>query len=402
MLFEYVAINTNNEAREGTVDAANVESAIAEVEKRGYTIKNIVAVEEKSSIFDIQLEFFQTISRKDIVIFSKQIAVLFESQVSALRIFTLLAAESDNPPFKRVLEQIGEDLRGGASISRAFSAHPDVFSNFYISMIKSGEESGTLEKSFSYLADYIDRSYQTRSKVIGAFIYPCVVIVIFILIMMGMMIFIIPQLIPIIEQVGQDIPIYTKIVIGISNVLVSGLHWLVMLVAAVGFGIWRFLQTSVGRRTLDEVQIALPFFGNLTRLLFLSRICDNLSTLLVSGVSMTRSLEITADVIDNQIYKEIVTSVLLEVKSGRSFGEVIAEYPEIPGTLSQMAKVGDESGNLGAILGTLAKFYTREVNQAVDTLISLIEPAMIVILGLSVVVLLLSVLQPIFNLSSAF
>jgi type IV pilus assembly protein PilC len=157
----------------------------------------------------------------------------------------------------------------------------------------------------------------------------------------------------------------------------------------------------VGKRAIDELKISIPYIGTLNRKLYLTRICDNLSTMLSSGISMVQAIEVTAEVVDNEVYKEIFLYALLEIKGGRSFADTIAEYPEIPGVLAQMAKVGEETGNLPEILDTLAKFYRREVDNAVDTLIGLIEPVMIVMLGLGVGVLLASVLMPIYNLTSA-
>jgi type IV pilus assembly protein PilC len=162
------------------------------------------------------------------------------------------------------------------------------------------------------------------------------------------------------------------------------------------------LKTDVGHRAFDEFIISIPYLGTLQRKLMLTRICDNLSTMLSSGVSIVQSLEVTADVVDNLVYKEIIELSLIEVKGGRSFADAISEYPEIPGVLSQMAKVGEETGSLATIMKTLSNFYRREVNNAVDTLIGLIEPAMIVMLGLGVGVLLASVLMPIYSMTSAF
>lgn len=152
---------------------------------------------------------------------------------------------------------------------------------------------------------------------------------------------------------------------------------------------------------IDEFKLSIPVLGNLYEKLFLTRICDNLSTMLTSGISMVQALEVTADVVDNEVYREIVQNTLVDVKAGKSFADSISEYREIPGVLSQMSKVGEETGKLGDILKTLSEFYRREVNNAVDTLISLIEPAMIVLLGLGVGVLLASVLMPIYNLTGS-
>ncbi len=400
MLFSYKAIDQHNTSRSGTVEASNIDAAIAAVQKRGYTITTIKPIEEKKNIFDLEINLFKGISNKDVVILSRQIATLFESQVSALRIFRLLSAETDSKQLQKVLNQISEDLQAGSSISRALSAHPEVFSTFYVAMVRAGEESGSLEKSFMYLADYLDRSYEIVSKVRNALVYPAFVIGVFILVMGLMLTLVIPKISGILRDAGQELPIYTKIVIGVSDFLVNYIGILIVLTAFGGVGIWRFAQTDVGQRFFDELKVTLPYLGKLNTQLYLTRICDNLSTMLGSGISMIRALEVTAEVVDNKVFKEILDATILEVKAGRSFSETIEDYPEVPGVLAQMSRVGEETGNLADILKTLATFYQREVNNSVDTLIGLIEPAMIVILGLGVATLLASVLMPIYNLTN--
>ncbi len=401
MLFSYKAIDQTNATREGTVEASNIDSAIITVQKRGYTIVSIDPIVEKKSILNLEINWFQHISTKEVVILSRQLSTLFDAQVSALRIFRLLGAEADKPLMGRVLNDIADELQAGSSISRALASHPDVFSPFYVNMVRSGEESGSLEKSFGYLADYMDRTYQVVSKAKNALVYPAFVIGIFVLVMGLMLTMVIPRISQILLDSGQELPIYTKVVIAISSTLTNYIGIILVLVSVVSIGVWRFIKTPVGKRAYDELKIGIPYIGDLYSKLYLTRICDNLSTMLASGISMVQAIEVTADVVDNEVFKEIMTNTLLEVKGGRSFADSIAEYPEIPGVMSQMVKVGEETGNLSEIMGTLAKFYSREVNNAVDTLIGLIEPLMIVLLGLGVGTLLASVLLPIYNMTGS-
>lgn len=400
MLFEYKAIDENNSSRQGTVEASNVDAAISTVQQRGYTVISIDPVAQKSSVMNVEITWFQRVKNKEVVILSRQIATLFEAQVSALRIFRLLAAEMDNPLLQSTLNQVADDLQGGSSISRSLANHPDIFSPFYISMVRSGEETGSLEKSFSYLADYLDRIYQVVSKAKNALIYPAFVITTFFVVMGLMLTLVIPRVSAILKSSGQELPIYTKIVIGLSDFFANNISLILLGLTFVGFGYWRFSKTEVGRRALDEFRLTVPYLGDLYTKMYLTRICDNLATMLSSGISMVQALEVTADVVDNAVFKEILETTLLEVKGGRSFADVLSEYPEIPGVLAQMSKVGEETGNLPAILETLAVFYRREVNNAVDTLIGLIEPAMIVLLGLGVGTLLASVLMPIYSITN--
>jgi len=401
MLFAYKAIDQQNTSREGTVEATNIDAAISTVQKRGYTVLSIDPIEEKKSLINFEITWFQSISNKEIVILSRQLATLFDAQVSALRIFRLLAAEADNPQMRNVINDIADELQAGSSISRALSSHPNVFSQFYVNMVRAGEESGSLEKSFNYLADYLDRTYQVVTKARNALIYPAFVIGVFVLVMGLMLTLVIPRISQILTESGQELPIYTKIVIALSSVVTDYLGLLLVLLSLAGVGFWRFIKTPVGRRAFDEFKISIPYIGDLYQKLYLTRICDNLATMLSSGISMVQAIEVTAEVVDNAVYKEILENTLLEVKGGRSFADSVSEYPEIPGVLSQMSKVGEETGNLAEILKTLAKFYNREVNNAVDTLIGLIEPLMIVLLGLGVGTLLASVLLPIYNLTSS-
>lgn len=402
MLFNYVAIDSVNAQREGTVDASTVDSAIAAVQKRGYTVISIDPVEEKKNLLNLEFNFFQGVSNKEIVILSRQIATLFQAHISPLRIFRLLSAEIENPYLQNILNQIVEELQGGSSIARALASHPTVFSTFYVNLVRAGEESGSLEKSFTYLADYLDRSYEVTSKAKNALVYPAFVISIFFIVMGLMLTMVIPKVAQILIDSGGELPIYTKIVIGLSGFLVNYIGVILILISGAAVGLWQFIKTPVGRRAYDEFLIALPFMGNLQRKLILMRFCDNLSTMLTSGISIVQALEVTADVVGNTVYKEIIEAALSDVKAGRSFADAISQYPEIPGVLAQMIKVGEETGSLGEIVGTLAVFYRREVNNAIDTLIGLIEPTMIVLLGLGVGTLLASVLMPIYSITNNF
>jgi len=401
MLFSYKAVDKENIPREGTVDAGSIESAMATIKQRGYTIVSVEPITEKKSFLDIELGWFEGVSNKEVVILSRQLATLFEAQVSALRIFRLLASEAENPALQRVLNSVSDDLQGGSSISRALANHPDVFSSFYVSMVKSGEESGTLEKTFDYLAGYLDRTYQVVTKAKNALIYPAFVISVFVVVMGLMLTLVIPKISDILLSSGQEVPVYTKVVIGTSNFLVSNLGFMVVVLALFGIVVWQFSRTEVGKRAIDEFKINIPIIGKLYQKLFLTRICDNLSTMLSSGISMVQALEVTAEVVDNRVYREILDNTIADVKGGKSFADSLSQYPEIPGVLAQMSKVGEETGRLGDILKTLATYYSREVNQTVDNIINLIEPAMIVLLGLGVGVLLASVLIPIYNITGA-
>jgi len=401
MLFSYKAIDQANVQREGTVEAPSVDAAITAVQKRGYTLISIEESNAGGGILNIEIEFFNRVSNKEIVILSRQVATLFQAQVSPLRIFKLLAEEIENKKLQGALNQMVEDLQGGAPISRALASHPDIFTSFYVNLVKAGEETGSLEQTFDYLADYLDRAYEVQSKAKSALIYPAFVIGVFIIVMTLMMTNVIPSIAAILIDSGQELPIYTTIVIAISNFMSAYIGLIAIAIAAAGVALWRYSLTEVGRYTIDSFILSVPVLGDLQQKLMLTRICDNLSTMLASGISIVQALEVTADVVDNAVYREILQETLEEVRGGRSFADTLSNYPEIPGILMQMTKVGEETGSLASILVTLSNFYRREVNNAIDTMIALIEPIMVVMLGLGVGVLLASVLMPIYNLTSS-
>ena len=400
MLFFYRALDQEGHEREGTVEALSMDVAISTLQRRNLIVSSITPQEQKS-VLQMEVPFLNGVSNKEVVILSRQIATLFEAQVSALRIFRLLASEVDNRKLAEVLTKVADDLQGGSPISKALSRHPKVFSPFYVNMVRSGEEAGKLSDTFGYLADYLDRTYEVMSKAQNALIYPAFVIFTFIVVMALMLTMVIPNISKIITESGQPIPIYTQIVIGLSEFVVNFGVFILIAIIIGAFFAWRSMQTFKGRYFFDNLKLTVPYLGDLYKKLYLSRISDNFSTMLVSGVAVVEAIEITGTVVGNAVYEQVLKKAGEDVKGGLSISEALGRHEEIPGIMVAMIKVGEETGELGNILSTLAKFYRREVTTAVDTLVDLIEPLMIVFLGLGVGVLLASVLIPIYNLAGS-
>ncbi len=398
MLFTYDAITNTGEKKKGTVDAASKDLAVIAVQRRGLIVLSINEETEKKGL--LQMSFFEKgVAQKDVVIMSRQISTLFEAQVSALKAFNLLASNTENAALVKVLNSVSADISSGVTISQALAKHPEAFSDFYVNMVKAGEESGKLTQTFSYLAEYLDRQYQLTSKTKNALVYPGFVVGVFIAVMTLMFVFIVPRLAVIIKESGQEIPLSTKIVMGISDLLVN--YGIFILIGFILFVIYlvRLTQSKSGKQYLDRVKISVPIFKNIYIKLYLSRISDNMDTMLSSGIPIIRAIELTSSVVGNSVYEGILKDVTEKVKSGSSFSDSLAPHPEIPSIMTGMVKVGEETGSMGSILKTLGHFYAREVNEAIDTLVSLIEPLMIVGLGLGVGLLLTSVLMPIYNIA---
>lgn len=398
MLFKYTALDKNGKKTQGEIDAVNKTVAISALQRRDLIVVTIKSDQEKSMF---QTSFFDKVPLRDVVIMSRQLSTLFSSNVSALKAFTLLATNADNKLLASQLQQVGDELQAGSSISDALNKFPNTFSSFYVNMVKSGEESGKLNEVFQYLADYLDRQYELTSKTRSALIYPAFVIVVFISVMILMFTMVIPNLAQLLVESGQEIPFYTRIVIGISNFLVS--YGIFILIFFILFGVYVawFRRNDSGKEYLDRIKLHAPLIGDLYQKVFLSRISDNLNTMLSSGISIVRSIEITSEVVNNYVYKGILNDIEEDVKSGSSLSNAFQKHKEIPSIMVQMVQVGEETGSLGSILKTLADFYKREVDDAVDTMIGLIEPIMIVGLALGVGILLTSILIPIYNIASS-
>lgn len=401
MLFKYRAIDKDGQEREGTIEALSQDVAVSALQRRELIVSSIESTEKKS-ILDIEIGgFFSGVSNKDVVILSRQIATLFEAQVSALRVFRLLAAEMDNKHLAKALTTIADDLQGGSTISKALARHPRVFSPFYVNMVRAGEESGKLSETFGYLADYLDRSYEVVSKAENALIYPAFVVFVFFVVMGLMLTLVIPKISAILLDSGAEIPIYTKIVIGLSQFFVNYGFFILVAILLGAFYVFHLSRTPQGKLLLDSLKLSVPYIGDLYSKLYLARIADNFSTMLLSGVAIVEAIDITANVVGNEAYRTVLIDVKDAVKGGSSISDALGKHAQIPGIMVAMVKVGEETGELGKILTTLAKFYNREVSTAVDTLVGLIEPVMIVTLGLGVGTLLAAVLLPIYNLAGA-
>ncbi|MFA6524286.1 MAG: type II secretion system F family protein [Candidatus Paceibacterota bacterium] len=399
MLFKYKAVDDKGINKEGEIDAPTKDMAVSGLQRRGLIIISIKDISEKKSVFKIS--FFAKVPMKDVVILSRQISTLFEAQVSALKAFSMLAANVENKLLGSKLTQIGDDLQAGVSISGALSKHPDVFSDFYVNMVKAGEETGKLNQTFAHLADYLDRQYALTSKTRNALIYPAFVVFTFFVVMSLMFVVVIPKLSAIILDSGEAVPFFTQIIIWLSDFFVNYGFIVVIFFALLGVWLWRLSSTEKGKIYLDKMRLTTPVIGTLYKKLYLSRMADNMDTMLTSGIPIVRAIDITSEVVGSRTYKRILKETADGVKSGLAFSATLEKYSEMPPIMVQMVKVGEETGALGSILKTLADFYKRETDDAVDTLVGLIEPVMIVVLGLGVGILLVSVLMPIYNMAGS-
>lgn len=402
MLFKYKAINADGSRVDGKIEGANEDDAIGILQDKQLIIVSLEPFEEKnlfgSTSTGFKLPFLgPKVEEKDVVVFSRQIATLFQSGVSALRAFRLVATETENLELKRILNLIGDDIQSGLSISVSMAKYDKIFGKFYSNMIKAGEESGKLDESFNYLAEYLDRNFDLTQKLKKASVYPMFVSATFLVVMIAMIVFVIPQMAGMLLEEGQDLPLVTKIVLGIGTIAKNYGILILIVGSVVSYYLYNMSQTPGGKQYVDYFKLKIPIFKVLYKKIFLSRLTDNLDTMLTSGVQIVRALEITSEVVDNTVFQDLLIRVSKKVKGGKSLSQSFYEEEELPNILVQMTKIGEETGKLGFILRSLSSYYKREVETAIDTALSLIEPTLIIFLAGGVGILLAAVLIPMYS-----
>lgn len=381
------------------MEARSLEGAVDLIQRQDFIVTEIDPV--ALSFFSSRaFSIFERVKQKDVVILSRQLSTLFQAKVPIIRSLRTLLEESGNTVLRRALGDVLDDVAGGSALSQAMARQPHVFSDFYVSMVRAGEESGKLEDVFAYLADYLERNFALVSKARGALIYPAFVSAAFVGVIVLMLVVVIPKLTSIFQELTQEVPLYTRIIIGFSAFLQ---RWGIFVAIALGILAvvgWRYVQTKKGREVFDEFRLRTPIFGNLFRKLALTRMTDNLATLIRAGIPIIRALEVTADVVGNQIYRRIILEAAESVKAGNTISSSFEKFRDVPPLVTQMIRIGEESGKLDFILESASAFYQRDVNNMLENFVALIEPVFILLLGLGVGVLMVAVLVPLYNLSA--
>jgi len=342
------------------------------------------------------------IKAKDIVMFSRQFSVLIGASVALVQSLKLLAEQTKNTKFKIVIGEIADEVDGGARLSDSLAKRPKVFTDFYVNVVKSGETSGKLDEVLNYLADELEKDYDMTSKIKGAMIYPAFVFSGLLVVGAVMMIFVVPKLTSVIAETGGELPMATKIVIFISDFL-AGYYWLLgFMIVAFIFGFRFFLRIPVGKRIVDNIILRLPIFGKLFQKIFLVRFTRSLQTLLKGGVNITKGLAITAEVVANTVYREIIIETKKEVEDGNSITTAMEDSKYVPVMVSQMIGIGEKTGRLDTILESITNFYGREIDNTIANLMTLMEPIIMVIMGVGVGTMVAAIIMPMYSLSSQF
>lgn len=398
MKFNYQARTDTGEKKIGTIEASSRESAFKILKDNGLYVTFIE--DSKILFYEKKIKIFQTVKKKDIAIFSRQMAIMFKSKVPLVQAFKTLGEQTSNENFKEKILKMQREIEGGASLSEVFSGYPKIFSPFYVNMIKSGEALGKLSDSFIYLSDYLEKEEVFRKKIIGAMIYPALVVSVFIIVVALMMIFIIPQLTVLLEDSGQELPFLTRIVISSSEFMKTKGWIILILIPLFIFAFLRLIKIEKGKKIFDRAVLKIPVLKNFLKKLYVARIALNLSTLISGGLSIVNSLEITGNVVGNDIYKEILTKTRNSVKQGDQISLTFGQYPrEISPFFYQMIVIGEKTGTMDSSLKNVVYFYEEETERDLATFVKMIEPILMISLGLIVGGLIAAILIPIYSIS---
>lgn len=400
-IFTYEARTKDGDTQSGRVEALNKRDAADMLRRHGLTIVDIIESKDVP-IYARRLKFLERTKPKDIVILSRQLATLFAADIPLVTALSTAAKQTENMPLREKIFEVSSDVEGGSSLSDAMSKHSDVFSEFYVNMLKAGEASGKLDQILSYLADHMEREYEVMSKVKGALIYPAFVVTGFVISMTILMVFVIPRLTSILQESGQKLPVITHIIIVSSDFMRASWYILLFIAVATGIFFWRYIKTENGKKFWDGMQLKIPIFGEILKKVYLFRFAESLSTLIEGGLPIIRAIAISRDITGNTVYKEILDEAQETVKRGGTIGETLVLHNEVPPLVTQMVVVGEQAGKLVSVLHNVASFYQKEVDTATNNITSLIEPVLIAVMGVGVGLLVAGVLLPIYNMVGAF
>ncbi len=398
-LYKYKATDNTGKTVTGLVEADDENYAVELLQEKNFTP---FALRKKSSFNPNNIDFLNVIKSKDVVVFSRQFSVLISANVALVHSLKLLVDQTKNPKLQQIISEIAQDVDGGARLSDAFSKFPKVFSSFYVNVVKSGETSGKLEDVLIYLADELEKDFDMNSKIKGAMIYPAVVISVLFIIGGIMMIFVVPKLTEIINTSGDELPLPTKVLIAVSDFLQA--YWWLVLGAIMGgyFAFKFFISKPSGKMIFDNLLLKLPIFGHLFKLIYMVRFTRSMNTLIIGGVSISRSLDITAEVVSNDVYKKLIKDTKQAVEDGNSISSIFQESKEVPIMVSQMMAIGEKTGRLDKILSKITDFYTREINNIIANLMTLMEPIIIIVIGVGVGMMVAAIILPMYQMADSY
>jgi len=401
MKFKYSARNQEGEMQVGVVEAASRDAAASILNGHDIFILSLESA-EKSSFVDRLSGFFNRVKSRDMVVFSRQLATLLEAKVPLADSLKNLYRQTSNKILKEVVFDINADVAAGISFSQALERHTSVFSDFFVNMVRAAEMTGRVDEAMSYLADYLEKEDVLTGKIKNALIYPAFVIGLFVLVVGIMVVYVFPQIKPIFEETGVALPIYTRMILGSGDFILT--WWWAILAMVIIFlvVIIDYFGTEEGKTLINDLELRIPVVGDLFNKIYVTRFTQSASVLIKGGVSVVQAIRITARTIGNVVYEDELLKIADMVKEGQLLSRALEGSTYFPLLVANLTAIGESTGKLDQLLSKVADFYTRQIDDKVSNLVELIQPAMMVVIGLFVGILFASILMPIYNLAQAF
>ena len=402
MKFKYQARNKSGELQVGNVEAPTKDAAVSVLTSHDLFVLSISSQERRGLEVGVY-NFINRVKVKDLMVFMRQLATLIESELPLGNSLKILYEQTKNPILKEAVFQIYQDVESGLSFSQAIERQKPIFSDFFVSMIRSAEVSGRLEQALTFLAAYEEKEAEWKSRIGNAMIYPLVLMGLFVIIGGLMVVLVFPQLETVFTQSNVQMPALTQVVFGIGNFIVSW-WWVVLLaIGMVSYTFVDYFKSKEGKAVAGQLLLMMPVFGNLFRKIYITRFAQSFSVLIQGGIPVTQAIEVAGDTIDNVVYREVFIAIAQGVREGALLSQLLGSYEKFfPPMVGQMAAIGETTGRLDDIMLKVANFYEREVNAVMGNLSELIQPILILVMGVLVAILFASILTPIYNLAASF
>lgn len=398
----YKAKASSGSIAEGTIEAQDQKTAVERLRSKNMLVFEI-SEKKDSALSDLIKKinpFKPKVKSKELVVFSRQLSTLVGAGVPIVQGLTILVEQIENPYFKQIVGKVREDIESGSAIAEALAKHPDAFGELFINLIKAGELGGILDTILERLADYQESANELKGKVKGALVYPAVVSIVAVGVTMFLLIFIIPTFGNVFKEFGKELPLPTQILLDLSDILKKYIIFLILGIVAVIVGIKQFYKTDMGSKKIDKLLLNLPIFGALLRKVAIAKFTRTFGTLVKSGVPILEALETVAHTSGSRVIEMAVIDAKEAIREGEKIADPLGKSGVFPPMVMQMISVGEETGNLDAMLHKIADFYDAEVDTAVEGLTSMIEPLIIVFMGVVIGAIVIAMFMPIFNMSS--
>ncbi len=395
-LFRYTALDKNDAFTKGVIEAKNEKAARVQLDKEGFMVVNLKAEKSKQSIWLNAI--FQKIGRVEMIFFTRHLYTILESGIPLDQAIKITSDQTPNRKFREILEDIHKNLQRGQTFHMALSQHPQYFSKFFISLIKVGERSGKLDEVLQYSLEQQENDFELVTKARSAMVYPAVILSALVIIFIFMVTFVVPKITSVLTQYNVELPFLTKVIIGLSNFFVHYGLFCIPVLIIIWYLFRRWKNTPKGKWYWDSFVLSLPRINMIVMDFNLARVNRSLSALLKSGMQIDQALSLTAEVTNNSHYAKSIKESIKFVQKGIAFSETLKGYPKLyPPITAQMTFVGEKTGKFDHMLTRLAVFYEKAVLTATGNLASVIEPVLLIVIGLAVAMMAIGILTPIWD-----